>query len=121
MLPRQTSSALAGNGDVFPATGMVAALSRLGNRAGDFIRVDAPVGRGLGEIPRPAIGQRGMGAAFVAPGEALVDAVAVRLVGNNENTAVGRCDGGGKREHTGQKRGEGSHAAPMNEKMAFIR
>ncbi len=30
-----------------------------------------------------------MGAAFVAPGEALVDAVAIGLVGNDENAAVG--------------------------------
>src|SRR5258707_9277397 len=49
--------ALAGNGDVFVATGMVAIiLVCLGNRPGYFIGIDAPVGRGLGEIPRPAIG-----------------------------------------------------------------
>ena len=32
-----------------------------------------------------------MGAAFLALGEALVDAVAVGLVGNDENPAVGRA------------------------------
>ena len=35
-----------------------------------------------------------MGAAFLAPGEALVDAVAVSLVGDDEDAAVGvsrRC------------------------------
>ena len=31
-----------------------------------------------------------MGAAFVAPGEALVDAIAVGLVGDDEDAAVGR-------------------------------
>ena len=44
-----------------------------------------------------------MGAAFLALGEALVDAVAVGLVGNDEDAAVG---GGGRRreqEPAGQK------------------
>ena len=70
---------------------------RLGNRAGDFVGIDAPIGRGLGEIPRLAIGAGGMGAAFLAPGEALVDAVAVGLVGDDENAAVGRCRRRGER------------------------
>ncbi len=99
---------------------MVAALS-LGHRAGDFIGIDAPVGRGLGEIPRLAIGAGGMGAAFFAPGEALVDAVAVRLIGDDEDAAVGRCNRGGTQEHTGRKRGKVSHAAPMNERIYRIR
>jgi hypothetical protein len=51
ILPRRTALALAGNGDVFVATGMVAILLVcLGNRPGYFIGVDAPVGGGLGEI-----------------------------------------------------------------------
>ncbi len=83
------SLALTGNGDVFIATGMAAALAGLGNRAGNFIRVDAAVGGGLGEIPRLAIGLGGMGAAFLAFGKALVDAIAVRLVGDDENPTVG--------------------------------
>ena len=62
-----------------------------------------------------------MGAAFLAPGEALVDAVAVGLVGDDEDAAVGRCSRGGEQEHTGQKRWKGSHAAPMNERIAPIR
>ena len=45
-----------------------------------------------------------MGAALVAPGEALVDAVAVGLVGNDEDAAVGGSGRGGKQEGTGQKR-----------------
>ncbi len=76
----------------------------LGNRPGDFIGIDAPVGRGLGEIPRLAIGPGGMRAAFLALGEALVDAIAVRLVGDDENAAVGRCRRRGEEERTGQKR-----------------
>ena len=45
-----------------------------------------------------------MGAAFLAPGEALVDAIAIRLVGNDEDAAVGGSGRGGKQEdvlHTG--------------------
>ncbi len=53
-----------------------------------------------------------MGAAFLSPCEALVDAVAVRLVGDDEDTAVGRCSGCGSDKGTGQKGGYGSHAAP---------
>ena len=95
---------MAGNGDVFVAAGMAAVRARLGNRAGDFIGVDAPIGRSLDEIVRLAIGAGGMRATFFALGEALVDAVTVGLVGDDENTAVGcggRC---GEEENTGQKR-----------------
>jgi hypothetical protein len=88
-IARIAGLALARNGDVFIATGMAAALAGLGNRAGYFIRVDAPVGGSLGEIPRLAIGMGGMCATFLAPGKALVDAIVVRLVGNDENTTVG--------------------------------
>ncbi len=44
-----------------------------------------------------------MGAAFLAPGEALVDAITVGLIGNNEDAAVGvngRC---GKQESAGNE------------------
>ena len=61
-----------------------------------------------------------MGAAFVALGQALVDAVAVGLVGNDEDFGLGRRLRCGEEKHTGQKRREGSHDAPMNER-AFIR
>ena len=43
-----------------------------------------------------------MGAAFLAPGEAFVDAVAVRLVGNDEDAAVGGSGRGGKQEDAGK-------------------
>jgi len=43
-----------------------------------------------------------MGAAFFALGQALVDAVAVGLVADDENPAVGRCRGRGERKDTGQ-------------------
>jgi len=70
---------------------MAAVFADLRNRAGYFVGVNPPVGRGLGEIPRLAIGMGGMGTTFLAFGQALVDAIAVRLVGNNENAAVGPC------------------------------
>jgi len=50
-----------------------------------------------------------MGAAFLAPGEALVDAIAIRLVGNDEDAAVGGSGRGGKQEDAGKKRGGKSH------------
>ena len=96
---------MAGDGDVLIATGVVAAAADgLGYRSRDFVRVDAPVGRGLHKIPRPAIGQRRMGTAFLALGEALVDAIPVRLVGDDEDAALGRRRGRGEEERTGQKR-----------------
>ena len=102
---RQDVSALAGNGDVLIATGMLAsAAGGLGNRSRDFDRVDTPVGRSLGEFPRLAIGPGGMRAAFFALGEALVDAIAVRLVGDDENAALGGRCRRGEEERTGQKR-----------------
>jgi hypothetical protein len=102
---RQDASALAGNGDVFITAGMVAATAGgLGNRSRDFVRVDAPVGRSLGEFPRLTIGPCGMRAAFFALGEALVDAITVRLVGDDENAALGGCCRRGEEERADQKR-----------------
>ena len=76
---------------------------RFGNRAGDFVGIDAAIGGGLGKFARLAIGARGMRAAFVALGEALVDAIAVGLVGDDEDAAVGECGRGGEQERTGQE------------------
>ena len=62
-----------------------------------------------------------MGAAFVAPGEALVDAVCVGLVGDDENATVGgrrRC---GEEQRTGHKPRDESHVAPIDERIALIR
>jgi hypothetical protein len=96
-------SALAGNGDVFAAGRMAAVFACLRHRAGDFVRIDASIGRGLREIPRLTIGLRGMGAALFALGKALVDAIAVGLIGNNENPAVGPRCRPDKKTHAGQK------------------
>ena len=61
-----------------------------------------------------------MGAAFVALGEALVDPVAVGLVGDDENAGFGRgCRRGGK-GCAGKERRNESHEAPRNEGTAFI-
>jgi hypothetical protein len=62
-----------------------------------------------------------MGAAFVALGEALIDAVAVRLIGNDENSGLGRRVRCGEEKDAGQKRWEGSHDAPMHERSDPIR
>ncbi len=95
---------MTGNGDVFIATGMVAAADGLGNRSRDFVRVDTPKGRSLGEIPGLAIGPGGMRAAFFALGETLIDTITVRLVGDDENAAFGGSRRRCKEERTGQKR-----------------
>jgi len=44
-----------------------------------------------------------MGAAFLAPGKALVDAIGVSLIGNNENAAVGESGRCGEQECAGQE------------------
>jgi hypothetical protein len=54
-----------------------------------------------------------MRAAFVAPGQALVDAIAVSLVGDDEHAGVGGGRRGGKNECAGKKRLRESHAAPI--------
>ncbi len=61
-----------------------------------------------------------MSAAFVAFGEALVDTVAVGLVGDDEDFGFGACSRGRHEEQARKKRGEGSHEAPMSERTAFI-
>ena len=101
---KASSLALAGNGDVFDATDMGAIAAWLGNRAGYFVGVYPPVGRRLGEIPRLAIGMGGVGATFVASGQALVDAISVGLVGDDENAAVRQCRRAGEEAKTGEKR-----------------
>ena len=107
---------LTGDGDVFVATGTRAGIAgRFGNRPGYFIWIDAPIGRGLGEVARLAIGPCGMRPAFLAPGEALVDTVAVGLVGDDEYAAVGGCRRRGHNEYAGQKCMDGAHVAPGNE------
>src|SRR5215210_2050018 len=116
----QWSLALAGNRNVFVAPAMMAVRTRLRNRAGDFAQVDASIRCGQGEITRLAIGSRGMGAAFLALGEALVDPITISLVGNDENAAVGRCSRSERNEGTGQNCGYRSHAAPGNERIALI-
>jgi hypothetical protein len=92
MEPDDGISALAGDGDVFATARMAAVFVFLWNRAGDLVRIDPAIGRGQREIPRLAIGLGGMGAALLASGKALVDPIAVRLVGDDEHPAVGpRC------------------------------
>lgn len=51
-----------------------------------------------------------MGAAFVTLGEAFVDAIAIGLVGHDEDAAVGGSGrSGGKQEGTGKECGGKSH------------
>ena len=93
---------MTGNGDVFVATAMAAVAAGFGNRAGDFVGIDAPVGRRLGEVPRLAIRQCGVRATSFALGEALIDPVAIGLVFNDENPAIRPSRRRRKQERTGQ-------------------
>jgi len=89
-LRNRAVSALAGDGHVFVTAGVAAFLTAcLRNRAGDFIGINAAEGGRLREIARLAIGPRRGRAAFVAFGEALVDAIAVRFVGDDEYFCIG--------------------------------
>ena len=61
-----------------------------------------------------------MSPAFVALGKALVDAVTVALVGDDEDFGFGACSRSRHEEQAREKRGDGSHDAPMSERTAFI-
>ena len=103
-VPRIDGLALAGNGNIFVAAGMVAVVAGFGNRTGYFIGVDAPIGGSLREIPRLAVGLGGVGAAFLAFGEALIDAVTIRLIGNDEDATIGPRRRPSQNGQAGQKR-----------------
>src|SRR5579872_5800803 len=91
-------SALAGDRDIFGAAGTAAIFAGFWHRPGDFIGIDPTVRGGLSEIPLTAIGLSGVRATFFALRKALVHAVTVGLVRNDENAAVcpGRCRPGQK-------------------------
>mgnify|MGYP000870071831 FL=1 len=117
---KRADSARAGNGNVFIAAGMTAAVGHIpGNSAGDLVGIDATVGYRLGEIPLLAIGARSVRTALVATGQALVDAIAIGLVGDDEHAGVGKGRGGAERERAGQKKG--SHAAPIEGRKTVSR
>src|SRR5712671_5499709 len=90
--------AVALDGDESVAMGAPAAGAvRDRDRAGRVIAVDLAKRDRLAECVRAAIGAGGGGAAARAFGEAAVDAVSVRVVGNDENLFFGLC-----RRHPGQ-------------------
>ena len=62
-----------------------------------------------------------MGATFIAARQTLIDPVTIGLVFDDEDAAVGRCRRRSKQKHTGQKRREESHAAPLNERTPLTR
>src|SRR4051812_7216 len=82
------------------------------DRAGDLVLVDLVERGGLGKLARLAIGGRGGGAALLAAGEAAVDAVAVGVVGDDENLFLrlrGRC---AEQRDKGDGGNKGSHGTP---------
>ena len=61
-------------------------------------------------------------AALVALGEALIDAIGVGLVGDNEDTRFRRRGGSCEEGYASQERRKDSHAAPRSEGgIALIR
>ena len=53
--------------------------------------------------------------AFVASREAFIDAIAVVVVGDDEDVAVGQCSGSSENECASKKCGSKSHGAPSGE------
>ena len=105
-------SALAGDCDIFAAVAAVAGGGPgFWYRACDFVGVHPAKRGGLGEFTRLAISPRCGGSAFVAARKAFIDAVSVRLIGDDEDAAVGQS--GGRTEHRADgKCGQNSHGAP---------
>ena len=56
-----------------------------------------------------------MRSAFVASREAFVDAIAVVMVGDDEDAAIGQCSGSSENEGAGKEYGSKSHEAPKRE------
>ncbi len=83
------SSALAGNRDIFVATGALARSGGNRNRARYLIRIEPVIGAGLVKLMGLAIGPRGRGAAALTAGETLIDAIAVGLISDDKDLAVG--------------------------------
>ena len=115
----QTKSALAGDRDILVAMAMGALCAGFGDGAGNFVGIDPAIGRGVGKVPGLAVGAGGMGPASVALGQALVDPIAVRLVGDDEDAGLGRRARSGDDEATAQKCRKGSHDAPWDEGTAI--
>src|SRR5579859_875156 len=61
-----------------------------------------------------------MRAALIAFGQALVDAIAIGMVGDDEDAGLGRCRRCRGEQCAGQKRWEQSHESPGNERTAGI-
>lgn len=80
-----------------------------GDRTGDFGRIDPPEISGIAELAGLAIGAGRRRAALVAPCQASVDAVAVRLVGDDENAVLGMGGEGARDEKAGGDEGAELH------------
>ena len=88
----------------FPGLPLNEAIRKVTEQTAAQFASDAAVRRCPDEIPRLAIGPRGMRAAFVALGQALVDAITIRLIGNDEDATVGPCCRPRQQGQAGQKR-----------------
>src|SRR5205085_11280114 len=89
------------------------------NCAGDLVGVDAAELRGSGEVALAAIRIGHRGAAAVTLGEALIDAVAVRFIGDDEGAAVGERGRGGQNGSSGKQTNEGTHGGQDRERRGM--
>ena len=83
------------------------------DRAGDVVAIDLAEGQSLAEFVGAAIGIRRGGAAGRARGEAAVDAIAVAVIGNDEQPLLGlRGAGGGQHGRKDGKCDRTTHEIP---------
>jgi len=87
-LRRRARLAHALDRDIFLAAVAAAAARRAGRGcAGDVMFIDLAVGDRLDELTRAAIGRRDCSAASRTTGKTAVDAIAVRVIGDDEHAA----------------------------------
>src|ERR1700733_15289155 len=89
------------------------------NRAGNVVALDFAVGQGLPVFVCAAVGIRGSLAAGRAGREAAIDAVAVVVVGDNENALFRMSGTGAEQKNNPQSsRDRGTHASPKPERSS---
>src|SRR3954464_9299487 len=93
---------------------MLAAASRAAagigwDRAGDLLPVDLAEGRREGELAGLAVGGGGGLAAILARGETAIDAIAVGVVGDDEDTLFRVRGRRAQQDGEGDRGEEGSH------------
>ena len=97
--------------DELVAAAAIAGFAVRRNRAGDLILADLPVGCGLGEFARLAVGGCDRRAALGAGGQTAVNAIAVGIVGDDEYAFFRLCGRRAEQQGEGDGAEEGSHGS----------